>query len=178
MWKKCFCLLFVLVSFFFFKEILEQDHFYRKCNVITSFFELDIFAFHLWWWLAIISKVSRGWAWGFGLLLWNHTHRFECVPFGNKCNAFRWSRFRFSHYFWDLSQKLPRATVRKGVFIIFIFYMVLFSNDNNQDTHLTHLTHNFEKKSASNAMQMKHCKKEVKKGRREEAIDAIFHMTE
>ena len=25
-----------------FKEILEQDHFYRKCNVITSFFELDI----------------------------------------------------------------------------------------------------------------------------------------
>ena len=28
--------------FLFFKEILEQDHFYRKCNVITSFFELDI----------------------------------------------------------------------------------------------------------------------------------------
>ena len=51
-WNKYFCLLefchFVdgfcsLLS----KEILEQDHFYRKCNVITSFFELDIFAFHL-----------------------------------------------------------------------------------------------------------------------------------
>ena len=51
--------------FIFFKEILVQDHFYRKFSV-SHVFSNWIFAFHSWWWLNYHLIVRRGWAWGYG----------------------------------------------------------------------------------------------------------------
>ena len=40
-----------LILIYFFKEILVQDHFFRKYSVNhIGIFELDFHVFHLWWW--------------------------------------------------------------------------------------------------------------------------------
>jgi len=92
-----------------FKEILVQDHFYRKYWLNHKFFELDLFTvFHSWWWTMVpllygSPIVSRGWAWDFvrgdsSLQTHHLLNAIDSSPFFGMewFDAFRWSRRRCS----------------------------------------------------------------------------------